>query len=110
MIRDKRIMKQERRKRFSCPICGTRFPVKSLFTLKDHLVCRKCERKIKPKKQVITFQWGVFMGSVCVIPTGYISLYFGYGNWSIIHAAVVGITGLIIVCAITYIKSEFEEY
>jgi predicted RNA-binding Zn-ribbon protein involved in translation (DUF1610 family) len=105
-----KVMEKEQRKKFSCPKCGARFPVLSMFTLKDHVVCRKCKSKMKPKKQVITFQGGFFSGLIVINGTIYILFYYGYDYWSLIYAALVGIIGLIIVCVITYIKTEFVEY
>jgi predicted RNA-binding Zn-ribbon protein involved in translation (DUF1610 family) len=103
-------MEKERQKMFSCPKCGTRFPVTNMFTLKDHMVCKKCKCKSKPKKQVVTFQWGFCLGFTIVLSTYHILFYNGYDYWSLIFAAIAGIIALIIVCIITYIKTEFEEY
>jgi predicted RNA-binding Zn-ribbon protein involved in translation (DUF1610 family) len=103
-------MEKERQKIFSCPKCGTRVPVTNMFTLKNLVVCKKCKSKIKPKKQVISDWGGPCLGTVIVFSTYNILFYNGYGYWSLIFTALVGIITLIIVGVITYIKTEFEEY
>lgn len=99
------------KKTFLCPNCSKKFPWYVLFTLKEHITCSKCGNSYKPKKKIVSFQQGVFIGFLSFYAPFQIMMHKDYSFFaSVFVGLVISLINLIIICVTIYRKSDFEEY
>ncbi len=96
-------------KKFSCPLCGKKFPISTMATLKSYITCKSCNTNLKVKCP-ITFQIGVCIGFFSFSIPYYILFYKGWGFW---EAAGIGslfsFISIIGICIGSYFSSTFEK-
>ncbi|GEM_PF-2743424 len=96
-------------KKFSCPLCGKKFPISRIATLKSCIICNSCHINLKVKCP-ITVPIGVCIGVFSFTIPYHILLYKGYSFWEAAGVGIIiGLIGIIGVGVATYYTSTFEK-